>query len=146
MISLAGFWEARLLWGQVKAAVRKMALTALTTVQPTEPQVSLLPSNQPTHRHGSIDLPTTTTISSQRAAHLLALLTAFPLALARVCTGSTEPLPPRIAALLPAGTPSEAAAVALCLQLQLCMAEFCVRWWPPSNQLPSTHAVHTLMC
>ena len=42
MICLAGFWEARLLWGQVKAAVRKMALTALTTVQPTEPQVSLL--------------------------------------------------------------------------------------------------------
>ena len=145
MICLAGFWEARLLWGQVKAAVRKMALTALTTMQPTEPQVSL--TTQPAYLPSSIGLPTTTTtISSQRAAHLLALLTAFPLALARVCTGSTEPLPPRIAALLPAGTPSEAAAVALCLQLQLCMAEFCVRWRPPSNQLLSAHAMHMLMC
>ena len=95
----ARFWEARHLWGRVKAVVRKLCLTTLTSVQPTEPQ---------------------------RAAYLLSLLSAFPLALGRLCTGSSEPFPPGVSALLPAGTPSggSAAAMALCLQLQLCVAEF----------------------
>jgi hypothetical protein len=84
------FWEARLLWGTVTAAVRKLCVTILCQVQHSEPS---------------------------RAAHLLACLKAFPLALARTCTGSTEPLPPSLSVLLPAGTPCEAAAVTLCLQL-----------------------------
>ena len=82
----ARFWEARLLWGGVTAAARKLCLLVLSSVQPAAPR---------------------------RAAHLLACLRAFPLALARLCTGSTAPLPPSAAAveyiprLLPALTRSE---------------------------------------
>lgn len=113
----ARFWEARLIWGTVLTAARKLCLCVLSQIEPDDPA---------------------------RAAHILERLQAFPVALARLCTGSTAPLPASVASLLPAGTTSESAAQLLCLQLRLAIAAHCdeVRSRSGASGATDVHAAH----